>query len=142
QSALATRFLAVRGLSGRMPGEDQYPAHAGRPPGAPTSWQNKPLGEPRLSRLEGNAKASLVVPHCLTLCSRRTAAVRQGRLVAGSARSWQRMDSGTRLSRSGTAILSGALEGAVMTRSREAFLERVRRSVEAGNLVGHASALQ
>jgi L-lactate utilization protein LutC len=52
------------------------------------------------------------------------------------------MDSGTRLSGSGTTVVSGALEGAAMTTSREGFLERVRRAVEAGKRVGRASALE
>src|SRR5438132_7012982 len=51
------------------------------------------------------------------------------------------MDSGTRLSGSSGPIFSRALEGAAVTPSRDAFLERVRQAVEAGNRAGHTAGI-
>src|SRR5207237_10604502 len=52
------------------------------------------------------------------------------------------LDGRARLSGSGHALVSGTLEGAAMTASREAFLKRVRRAVEAGNRTGQATKLE
>src|SRR5262245_25045763 len=110
-----------------MPCEDQYPPHADRPPRIAASRQAEPLGKSRVSRLEGSAVPPLALPVGVALHPPFAPAVHQSWLAQESPWSRRRMDSRARLPGSGCPVVSRTLEGAAVTRSRDAFLERVRR---------------
>ena len=63
QPAPAARLVAVRGVPGGVPGEDQHPAHADRPArvAAPRTSQSR-LGEAGVSAVGGGAAAAVAVP--------------------------------------------------------------------------------